>query len=102
MFTIKQQLINACQRLNLHIQYDDQLLANDENQYESILSVRKDDRLLAQFRGHGLSQVRAHENVSMSAWRHLRQLFHGTIEMPRAAFRRHFLYMQPPVPVQQH
>ena len=100
--TVKQQLINACQKLNLHIQYEDQLMTNDENQYESILSLTKDDRLLAQFRGHGLSLIRAHENVSMSAWRNLRQLFNGTVETPRAPFHRHFHYTQPAVPVQQH
>ncbi|CAF3748699.1 unnamed protein product, partial [Adineta steineri] len=77
--TIKQQLINACQKLNIHIQYDDQLITNDENQYQSILSLSKDNRLLAQFRGHGLSLIRAQENVSTIAWKTLRQLFKSLI-----------------------
>ncbi|UJR28977.1 hypothetical protein I4U23_010195 [Adineta vaga] len=101
MFTVKQQLITACQKLNIQIQYEDQLTTNENNQYESILSLSKDDRLLAQFRGYGLSLIRAHENVSMSAWKNLRQLFNGSIPLPRSNFNRYIRCMHPPVSVQQ-
>ncbi|CAF1599153.1 unnamed protein product [Adineta ricciae] len=101
VFTIKQQLITACQKLNIQIQYEDQLATNEDNQYESILSLSKDDRLLAKFRGHGLSVVRAHENVSMSAWKNLRQLFNGSIPVPRTNCNRYIRYMHPQLTVQQ-
>jgi hypothetical protein len=99
--TIKQQLINACQKLNIHIQFDDQLITNDQNQYQSILSLAKDDRLLAQFRGEASSFIDAQENASITAWKNLQQLFNGSIEIPKATINKRYRQVQTPISVQQ-
>lgn len=82
--SIKQQLIKACQKLNIHVDYEDDLMTKDLQQcHQSIVSLAIDDRLLAQFRGQGPSLTRAQENASMAAWNNLRQLFNGSIPTPK-------------------
>ncbi|CAF4309513.1 unnamed protein product, partial [Rotaria magnacalcarata] len=98
--TIKQQLINACQKLNLDIQYDDQLIADNE-QCETILTLSKDDRILAKFRAHAPSVIRAQENVSLTAWRNLQQLFNGSIQLPKRKMKKRCRPAQTPIPVEQ-
>lgn len=70
----KQQLSHACERLNLTIEYQEQMLVD---QFESILSLAKDDRLLAKFRGHGSDVDQAQENAAAAAWKNLHELFIG-------------------------
>jgi hypothetical protein len=73
---IQQRLMNACQKLNINIQYEDQMI---DDRYESILSLTKDDRLLAKFRGHAVVLADAQENASKAAWKNLHELFNGSI-----------------------
>jgi hypothetical protein len=75
---IQQQLINSCQKLNIHIEYNDQMIT--DNQYQSILSLSKDDQLLAQFRGDANSIIHAQENVSVVAWKNLQDLFNQQVQ----------------------
>jgi hypothetical protein len=70
---IQQKLINSCEKLNIHIEYNDQIITN--NQYESVLSLSKDDQLLAQFRGNANSIIHAQENAAVVAWKELEELF---------------------------
>ncbi|CAF2576009.1 unnamed protein product [Rotaria sp. Silwood2] len=99
--TIKQQLINACQKLNINIQYDDQIITNDNNQYETLLTLSKDDRLLAQFRANAPSLIRAQENVSLTAWKNLQQLFNGSVQIPKGTIKKRYRQLQTSIPVQQ-
>jgi uncharacterized protein YpiB (UPF0302 family) len=68
----QQRLTHACQKLDIQIQFEDQMI-ND--QYESILSLTKNDKLLAKFRGNGLILADAQENASKAAWKNLHELF---------------------------
>jgi uncharacterized protein YpiB (UPF0302 family) len=70
----QQRLTHACQKLDIHIQFEDQMI-ND--QYESILSLTKNDKLLAKFRGNGLILGDAQENASKAAWKNLHGLFNN-------------------------
>jgi hypothetical protein len=79
LITHKQRLVNACQKLNINIEYQDQMIID---QYESILSLLKDDRLLAKFRGNAPILADAQENASAAAWKNLQELFIGTISTP--------------------
>jgi hypothetical protein len=79
LITIKQKLADACQKLNINIQYDDQIITN---QYQSILSLSKDDHLLAKFRGNASILIDAQENASAAAWKNLQELFNGTKNLP--------------------
>jgi hypothetical protein len=72
LITNKQKLFDACQKLNINIQYDDQIMTD---QYESILSLSKNDRLLAKFRGNAVVLIDAHENAAEAAWKNLHELF---------------------------
>ncbi|CAF1200012.1 unnamed protein product [Rotaria sordida] len=99
--TIKQQLINACQKLNINIEYDDQTITNNTNQYETVLTLSKDDRLLAQFRANAPSLIRAQENVSLTAWQNLQQLFNGSIQIPKTTIKKRYRQLQTPISVQQ-
>ena len=85
---IEQQLRNACQKLNIYIQYDNQILNNDDNQYESILTLSNDDRLLAKFCAYAPSIILAKEKVSFTAWKNLQQLFNGSIQIPKTTVNR--------------
>ena len=96
--TIKQQLIKACQKLNIRINYEDDLMTNDLQQcHQSIVSLAIDDRLLAQFRGQGPSLIRAQENASMAAWNNLRQLFNGSIPTPKPTSNTPYRRVEIPV-----
>jgi hypothetical protein len=97
--TTKQQLINASEKLNIIIHYQDNMITNDNNQYESIVSLSKDDRLLAQFRGTGPSIVCAQENASLAAWNNLQQLFNGSIPTPKSTINKRYRRVQTPVPI---
>ncbi len=48
------------------------------------MSLSTNDRLLAQFRGHGPSLIRAQENASSAAWNNLKQLFNESIQAPKS------------------
>lgn len=98
--TIKQQLINACQKLNINIQYDDQVTA-ENNHCETILTLSKDDRILAKFRAHAPSLTRAHENVSLTAWKNLQELFNGSVQIPKTTCIKRYRQPQTPIPIQQ-
>jgi len=74
LITTKQKLINACQKLNINVQYDDQMITD---KYESILSLSKDEQLLAKFRGNASILTDAQENASIAAWKTLEELFNG-------------------------
>ncbi|CAF0842721.1 unnamed protein product [Rotaria sordida] len=83
----KQQLIEACEKLNIHVEYLDKMNENENagsSRYQSIVSLSTDDRLLAQFRGHGPSLIRAQENASSAIWNNLKQLFNGSIQVPKS------------------
>ena len=96
--TIKQQLIKACQKLNIHLDYEDNLITKDLQQsYQSIVSLAIDDRLLAQFRGQGPSSMRAQENASMAAWNNLQQLFNGSISTPKSTSNTPYRRVEIPV-----
>ncbi|CAF3567745.1 unnamed protein product [Rotaria sp. Silwood1] len=103
--TIKQQLINACEKLNINIQYDDQINTNNNNnnnnQYETLLTLSKDDRLLAQFRANASSLIHAQENVSLTAWKNLQQLFNGSIQIPKTTIKKRYRQLQTSIPVKQ-
>lgn len=72
----KEQLSKACEELNIIIEYEEQKLPE---QFESILSLSKDDRLLAKFRGHGQDIDNAQENAAAAAWKNLHQFFNQSI-----------------------
>ncbi|CAF0876864.1 unnamed protein product [Rotaria sp. Silwood1] len=79
----KQKLIEACQKLHMHIEYLDKMNENENtgsSRYQSIVSLSTDDRLLAQFCGHGPSLIRAQENASSAVWNNLKQLLNGSIQ----------------------
>jgi len=69
------------------VEYLDEMNKNEpsgSSRYQSVVSLSKDDRLLAQFRGHGPSLIRAQENASSAAWNNLKQLFNGSIQAPKS------------------
>jgi len=68
------------------------------SRYQSIISLSTDDHLLAQFRGHGPSLIRAQENASSAAWNNLKQLFNGSIQTSKSK-RKEKNYRQ--IPIQQ-
>ena len=68
----KQQLTKACEKLDIEIKYEDQLI---DDKYESILSLTKDDRLVAKFRGLASLVNDAQEKASVTAWNNLKDLF---------------------------
>ena len=72
----KEQLSKACEQLSITIEYQEQRLLE---QFESILSLSKDDRLLAKFRGHGQDIDDAQENAAEAAWKNLHQFFDQSI-----------------------
>jgi len=72
LITNQQKLLNACQKLNINIQFDDQTMTD---QYESILTLSINDRLLAKFRGNASVLTDAHENAAAAAWKNLHELF---------------------------
>ena len=78
--TTQQRIISACEKLKITMDYDNKLTSDDDQRYESILSLSIGDRLLARFRGHGSTAVRAQEHVSSTAWKNLQQLFDGSIQ----------------------
>lgn len=82
-FTIKQQLIKACQKLNIQVEFEDEPKENDHGQAQSILSLSIDGRLLAKFRGQAPSIKRAQENASTAAWTNLKELFNGSVLTPK-------------------
>lgn len=75
----KQQLSNACEKLNIRIQYEEKMMAD---QYESVLSLSKDNRLLAKFRGHAFALADAEENAAAAAWKNLQELFRESTQTP--------------------
>jgi hypothetical protein len=89
---IDEQLTNACDKLNIRLQHQNELVRKHPEQYQSIVSLSIDDRLLAQFRGQGPSIQRAQGNASLAAWTNLQQLFNGSISPPignkNATYRR--------------
>lgn len=89
LITIKQRLINQCEKHDIHIQYDDELITD---QYESILSLTKGDRLLGKFRGKGSELIDAQENASEAAWKNFQDLFNelNTSEAIWKKFQRLF------------
>lgn len=68
----KQQLIQACQELDIQIEYEDRLI---DDKYESILSLKKDEQLVAKFRGLATLVNDAQEKASVTAWKNLKDLF---------------------------
>ncbi|CAF2817939.1 unnamed protein product [Rotaria sp. Silwood2] len=83
----KQKLIEACQKLNIYVEYFDKMNENENtgsSRYQSIVSLSIDDRLLGQFRGHGPSLIRAQENASSAIWNNLKQLFNGSVQIPKS------------------
>jgi dsRNA-specific ribonuclease len=85
-YSNKQELIDVCQKLQIHVEYFDEMNKNDNSgssRYQSIVSLSTTDRLLAQFRGQGPSLYRAQENASSAAWTNLKQLFNGSIQAPK-------------------
>ncbi|CAF0856991.1 unnamed protein product [Adineta steineri] len=79
----KQQLIEACQKFQIHLEYLDEMIKNENSnssRYQSIVSLSTSNRLLAQFRGYGPTLLRAQENASSAAWNNLRQLFNESIQ----------------------
>lgn len=82
--SIREQLIKACNKLNIEIEYQDESVSEEPIEYQSLLSLSTGDRLLAKFRGLGPSLERARENVSHAAWKNLRQLFNGSIPTPKS------------------
>ncbi|CAF3213795.1 unnamed protein product [Rotaria socialis] len=77
----KQQLIETCQKLRIHIEYLDKMNENENGisaQYQSMVILSTADRRLAQFRGNGPSLIRAQENASSAVWNNLKQLFNGS------------------------
>jgi len=64
------------------------------SRYQSIVSLSKDDRLLAQFRGHGPSLIRAQDNASSAAWNNLKPLFNGSIQVPKSKKKRNKLLIK--------
>lgn len=72
----KEQLSKACEQLSITIEYQEQKLIE---QFESILSLSKDDRLLAKFRGHGRDVDDAQENAAAAAWKNLHRFFEQSI-----------------------
>ena len=76
---IQQRLNSACQKLNINIQFEDEKITD---QFQSILTLTKDDRILAKFRGDGVALTDAQENASKAAWKNLHELFTGSIRTP--------------------
>jgi dsRNA-specific ribonuclease len=93
----RQQLLDVCQRINIDVDYNDELVSVDidkcllsfdvlssivqsqhehsgSSRYQSTVSLSKGDRVLVQFTAHGPSLMRARENVSSAARNHLKQL----------------------------
>lgn len=83
--SIQQRMRSACEKLKITVDYDDKVANDDDQRYESILSLSIGDRILARFRGHGSTAVRAQENVSTTAWKNLHKLFNGSIPAPESS-----------------
>ncbi|CAF1610298.1 unnamed protein product, partial [Adineta ricciae] len=77
-FSNKQQLTETCQKLQIHIEYLDEMNQNEisnSSRFQSTVSLSTPNRVLARFVGHGPSLLRAQENASSAAWNNFKQLF---------------------------
>lgn len=68
--SLKQQLITYCQKLQIHIEFEDEILNENSSssRYQSSLSLKQNNQLLAEYTGYGPNLMRAQENASIAAW----------------------------------
>lgn len=72
--SLKQQLMNYCQKLQINIDYQDEILNENSSssRYQSSLSLKQNNQILAEYTGYGPNLMRAQENASIAAWNQLK------------------------------
>ncbi|UJR20661.1 hypothetical protein I4U23_023783 [Adineta vaga] len=93
-FSNKQQLMETCQKLQIHIEYLDEMNPNENSnssRFQSTVSLSTSNRNLARFVGHGPSLLRAQENASSAAWNNFKQLMNECNQGPLKSKRKDIL-----------